>query len=989
MRTILFLSGKMRMAILSIAFLLPLCLPGQAQSSKKSIEADLPNAPSYVRLNPASYNYVKISWRDNSDNEDGFEIQRTLDGTNYGAVKTVPANTEYYIDENVNVNTPYIYRICAVKSGQKSAYVQSNPIITPRLKTITSLMDGRRYSASDEHKNSATTERVANLFDGNTSTKFVTKASSAWVQIKFNESVKVELYSLTSASDSPLRDPRDWTLEASNDGTNWTLLDTKKEQVFTTRDRKMYFDVNNQTAYYYYRLNINQNNGDENIQLADWLLYADVPAVGTGNAPSSPVNFKLNVRSCSYIELNWSAPANTTSYKMERYANGVLDTTFVIQGEDTKFRSYALKPETNYEYKLYALNVDKTSSSPAIASGTTLKEEWKNELKGINSWITDNLPVDVVKVKEMPERYVAFYMPASEDPSIVSDVIFDAYSENWKYVADTYGDLIGDRRLHALLLPTNASSGGAATIYTFDDSRSQYCNMVFVKIGRNEFKTTTKAGFAYDVMSHEICHIIEGIGGGYSGSMFYPVWGDSKWAEIFQYDIFKGVMSPRAETWFQGYMNPSPTDNGDNYPTAGRKQFWFRDFLYPTYTHGQTTMLTNFWNLMNQHYKHKNGSFIETSSNPGGRGNLGEMIHFFSGAAGVDVKPYAENAFGWNDQYEMWLLKARADYPGIIYDDMAIQGVAKKVKNICQNGGTIISNITSSDNIENLIDLKNNTGYAISKGSNNSFSIVYSSTSPVLFSGYRITLLDKNLVPASWIVYGSNNNKEWNPLDEQTTPKFNASGTQYVVKKSEITYQYYKIEFVFPASGQLNLAEIELEGIEYPTAPCDLRIEKLSESSAHLSWIGNLEGLTHYEIERSANGVDFERIADVSKYEISYIDQSVGATATYYYRVVGRNKDAQEDATSNVVSVALVGSGIINIESKALTFYDIVYNLDQYPNNTIQVYSIDGKLAYSKYYGKRNLLEQLQSELNPGVYIIRINIGDNRLPSVCNKVIVR
>ena len=82
-----------------------------------------------------------------------------------------------------------------------------------------------------------------------------------------------------SQESSELRtvDPKDWTFEGSNDGTNWTVLDTQTNQVFTstqttdnsnpvlpkqifTGNMKEYNFVNT-TSYRYYRLNISANNG--------------------------------------------------------------------------------------------------------------------------------------------------------------------------------------------------------------------------------------------------------------------------------------------------------------------------------------------------------------------------------------------------------------------------------------------------------------------------------------------------------------------------------------------------------------------------------------------------------------------------------------------------------------------------------------------------------------------------------------------------------
>jgi len=50
--------------------------------------------------------------------------------------------------------------------------------------------------------------------------------------------------------------------------------------------------------------------------------------------------------------------------------------------------------------------------------------------------------------------------------------------------------------------------------------------------------------------------------------------------------------------------------------------------------------------------------------------NFGEFVHFWSGAAQVNLQPLAENAFGWTDQYQKEFTKAQNDFPSIKYVDV-------------------------------------------------------------------------------------------------------------------------------------------------------------------------------------------------------------------------------------------------------------------------------------------------------------------------------
>jgi signal transduction histidine kinase len=64
-------------------------------------------------------------------------------------------------------------------------------------------------------------------------------------------------YTLTSANDYPTRDPRDWRLLASNDnGKTWVTLDTRRNEKFSSRFQRRFFEVSNSTPYTLYRLQI-------------------------------------------------------------------------------------------------------------------------------------------------------------------------------------------------------------------------------------------------------------------------------------------------------------------------------------------------------------------------------------------------------------------------------------------------------------------------------------------------------------------------------------------------------------------------------------------------------------------------------------------------------------------------------------------------------------------------------------------------------------
>src|SRR5262249_56608526 len=103
---------------------------------------------------------------------------------------------------------------------------------------------------------------------------------------------------VSSANDAAERDPKNWTLEGSQDGQSWTVVDTQTNQSFAARFQTNVYEFSNSTAYSYYRLNVTLNNGGPIVQLSELQLSdgsntpptpRDIVPRG-GGAPLGPIN---------------------------------------------------------------------------------------------------------------------------------------------------------------------------------------------------------------------------------------------------------------------------------------------------------------------------------------------------------------------------------------------------------------------------------------------------------------------------------------------------------------------------------------------------------------------------------------------------------------------------------------------------------------------------------------------------------------------------
>lgn len=130
-------------------------------------------------------------------------------------------------------------------------------------------------SVNRENSNGPTgAEGSPKLIDNSLSTKYLAGFSTPfYIDLEFEEPIVAGYYSFTSGNDAASRDPKDWEIQGSQDGTNWTTLDTRTDFRFSDRveTREFYFD--NNTAYKFYRLNITSNNGASLFQMTEWRLF--------------------------------------------------------------------------------------------------------------------------------------------------------------------------------------------------------------------------------------------------------------------------------------------------------------------------------------------------------------------------------------------------------------------------------------------------------------------------------------------------------------------------------------------------------------------------------------------------------------------------------------------------------------------------------------------------------------------------------------------
>lgn len=131
-----------------------------------------PSAPTNLRAVALSEDEVKVTWQDNSDDEDGFQLQRRTETGNYFTAATLSSNTTEFTDRLfLSDSTAYIYRILSTKSFSTSEYSDEVRVTTlPEDKTLavssvvedTYVMEG---SSSDDNFGAEPELRVSSIDD--------------------------------------------------------------------------------------------------------------------------------------------------------------------------------------------------------------------------------------------------------------------------------------------------------------------------------------------------------------------------------------------------------------------------------------------------------------------------------------------------------------------------------------------------------------------------------------------------------------------------------------------------------------------------------------------------------------------------------------------------------------------------------------------------------------------------------------------------------
>lgn len=313
---------------------------GESQNSSEKSVYLTPDAPANLTAAEGLYK-ATLSW--NAVNgAQSYNIKRAyVPGGPYTTVGTTEGTT--YTDTDLLYTMSYYYVVSGVVSGHESYNSnQASVTMTQSSKSYTGNIVPAMTSdttptgiASASGHNPYTYPWYA--FDGTSNLWWVANSKSVgWLQYEFPTPKIVTCYSFISGENEygDVVPPVIYNFEASNDGTNWTVLDSRNLLDFWPGQpdfTRVTFEINNQQAYKIYRLRTTATPVPYNytkMNIVELEMYETLPAI-------DDLTPDISAKDASYVqgfEFPEAKSVQKINFDLNNITGAVLPVSCTVEG---------------------------------------------------------------------------------------------------------------------------------------------------------------------------------------------------------------------------------------------------------------------------------------------------------------------------------------------------------------------------------------------------------------------------------------------------------------------------------------------------------------------------------------------------------------------------------------------------------------------------------------------------------------------------------
>ena len=291
-----------------------------ADATTQAPPVTIPRLPTALTATAASSSQINLSWTDNANDETGFDLESSTDGTNFAKITDLGANTTTYSHTGLNASTKYYYRIRAKNSAGSSPY----------------------SNVAD-----ATTQAPPVTIPQPPSALAASAVSSNQINLIWTDNAK---------------DETGFEVERSADGTNFTKIADVAANATSYSNTGL-----NSSAKYYYRIRAKNSAGSS--------AYSNIADATTAlGAPSTPTGLNAELADYDQARLTWPGqPGTVANVIIERSTSPTTGFTQITQqpGGTTTYVDLGLNEQTTYYYRIQSKNAAGVSGYSNVVSVTT------------------------------------------------------------------------------------------------------------------------------------------------------------------------------------------------------------------------------------------------------------------------------------------------------------------------------------------------------------------------------------------------------------------------------------------------------------------------------------------------------------------------------------------------------------------------------------------------------------------------------------------